>query len=159
MSVYDTLAASRDAAIELSHIESRGRMLRDAIGVHGHTYDVHPKNGILDPMRRVVDLVAWEDESRGAEALRLTLDDGAELVRGASVICDHLGVEVLRRYYLQGEPMEHIAADVGPRVKELADLEPHECAKVLEGALRGVVRDLEDAGVARLRQLARSSQD
>ena len=111
LTVKDILDAARMCALEIRRIEEEHRIRREAIGVQGHSYDVHSKTGVRDPMRLLVDYMDWENE-QVAEVSREPIEEAYEIVDGASHVTDSLTIEVITRYYLQAESLVELARDL-----------------------------------------------
>lgn len=153
--VTDALIAAREASQELARIEREGQIMRDAIGVQGHDYEVHAKSGILDPARKIVALIEWEDQCPDTEPLQDAVAEGREIIDGAAQVADTLTVEVLQRYYLRGQGYNRIARDLAWRMPDLQRMPEELRPKVLQKSMQAVVRDLDGMGEAKLRALAR----
>ena len=153
--VRDTLISAREASQELSRLRQQHQFLQDAIGVQGHSYGVHSKSGILDPMRRVVDLIEWEEDNSDLEELQDVIEEGKLLIDGAAILTDAFTLDVLQRYYLRGQGLPRIARELAPGVPGLDRLPEATQVAVLEDALANVVADLDRTGEARLKALAR----
>ena len=131
--------------------------MRLSIGVQGHTYGVHSKSGILDPARKIDELLVWEQEKIDTDELRGPIEDAAELVAGAEHISDGLMVEVTTRYYLQAESWVEIARALDRRgIEYLSGHVRKEQIKILQGALKDAVKQWEQIGIAHLREMAHS---
>lgn len=157
MTVLEVLEAAREAAVEIRRIEERAEVRRQLIGVQGHnSFEVHPKTGVLDPMRHVIELMDWQQETN-VQDLQDPIHEAAELVDGAEKLVDSLTVEVMARYYLQAESWNSIARDLGEkrRLEPLVGLDRHSQATMLERALNAVVAQLESVGIARLKEMGR----
>ena len=66
---------ARASAKRVRQIDEELRDLRNRIGVQGYSYGVHSKNGILDPMRKLID--AMDSEPDLSEERELCLVDVA----------------------------------------------------------------------------------
>lgn len=162
MTVLEVLEAAREAAVEIRRFEEQAEIRRQLIGVQGHnSFEVHAKTGILDPMRHVIELMDWQQESE-ADVLELRdpIDEAYELVAGAETVTDSLSIEVITRYYLQAESWNSIARDLGDRrrVDPLVGMDRKSQVSLLKRALAAVVRDLETIGIARLKEMGRETE-
>lgn len=162
MTVLEVLEAAREAAVEIRRFEEQAEIRRQLIGVQGHnSFEVHAKTGILDPMRHVIELMDWQQESEeDVLELRDPIDEAYELVAGAETVTDSLSIEVITRYYLQAESWNSIARDLGDRrhVEPLVGMDRKSQVSLLERALAAVVRDLETIGIARLKEMGRETE-
>ena len=162
MTVLEVLEAAREAAVEIRRFEEQAEIRRQLIGVQGHnSFEVHAKTGILDPMRHVIELMDWQQESEtDVLDLRDPIDEAYELVAGAETVTDSLSIEVITRYYLQAESWNSIARDLGDRrrVDPLVGMDRKSQVSLLERALAAVVRDLETIGIARLKEMGRETE-
>lgn len=164
MTVREVLEAAREAAVELRMIEEQAEMRLQSIGVQGHnSFEVHAKTGILDPMRHVVELMDWQSELVDLERLREPIAEASCIVSGISHISDSLTVEIVTRYYLQGESWREIVDGYdrhGVRVPPMA-----ERADALSGvprtkqfewlskAMDAVIDQWERVGIAHLKEM------
>ena len=162
LTVLEVLEAAREAAVEIRRFEEQAEIRRQLIGVQGHnSFEVHAKTGILDPMRHVIELMDWQQESEeDVLELRDPIDEAYELVAGAETVTDSLSIEVITRYYLQAESWNSIARDLGDRrhVEPLVGMDRKSQVSLLERALAAVVRDLETIGIARLKEMGRETE-
>lgn len=159
LTVREVLEAARDAALEIRLIEEQAEIRRAAIGVQGHSYEVHAKSGILDPMRKVDELLEWQEQEIDACNLRQPIDEAWDIVRGIARIADDLMVEVVTRYYLQGASWREILADSTDRIAEVIDAfdKLSERNKILsiEGAVNDSIDQWEPIGIAHLKEMGR----
>lgn len=154
MTPRDVFEAARECAID---IREHNRMLeqrRSCIGVQGHSYEVHSKSDILDPMRKVDDLIEWE-RANDVTDLEEQIEEARTMARG---IPDPLMAEVTERFYCDGESMDAIAIDVGARVGALVALPHYRRVAALEQALRISVAELDHVGIAKLKQMGQSAE-
>lgn len=155
MTVLEVLEAAREAAVEIRRFEEQAEIRRQLIGVQGHnSFEVHPKTGVLDPMRHVIELMDWQQETDVSD-LQDPIDEASLLVDGAEKLLDSLTVEVIARYYLQAESWNSIARDLSDRLDPLKGLDRHSQVALLERALKAVVAQLESIGIARLKEMGR----
>ena len=165
LTVREVLEAARDAAIAIRRIEEEAEVRREAIGVQGHTYGIHSKNGILDPMRKVDELLDYQREQVDALDLRQPIDDAWEIVAGMEKVSDGLSVELVTRYYLQGESWREIVdgyrrgsvtmPPICERVAELEGIPRQKQFRWLAQAMDVKIGELEDIGIAHLREMGR----
>lgn len=158
MTVIEVLKAAREAAMEIRRIEEQSELMRLSIGVQGHSYDVHSKSGILDPSRKIDELLTWEQEKIDTEDLRSPIDEAWVLIMGASHVSDSLAIEVMTRYYLQAESYVEIARDLSDNrhIESLRSLNRKEQIKVLTTTMDVAVGQWEQIGIAHLREMAQA---
>ena len=163
MTVREMLEAAREAAIEVRRIEEEAVIRREAIGVQGYSIGVHPKTGIFDSTARIDAFVDWQAERVSSAELRRPIAEAHELMAGISrVICDPVTIEVMTRYYCEGETYRSIIDGDG-RVPALTDrtdvldgLTRTEQFSCLQRAVSAVVSQCEAVGIARLKEIGRS---
>lgn len=166
MTVREVLEAARDAATAIRRLEEEAELRREAIGVQGHTYGRHSKNGILDPMRKVDDLIDYQSEQVDLLDLRQPIDDAWEVVRGIEKVADGLSVELVTRYYLQGEtwrdivdgyrlPDGTVMPPIGERTESLDGVPRSKQFKWLRKAMGEAMGQWEAIGIAHLREMGR----
>lgn len=157
MTVRDVLEASLEAAIEIRRIEETTQIRREAIGVQGHSYGFHSKSGILDPSRKIVDLIMWEEEQVSSEDLRGPIDDAYEIVCGIATISDDLTVEIVTRRYLQGESWVEIARDLADarHIDTLQGLTRKQQVDLMSKAIDADMELWDRIGIAHLREMGR----
>ncbi len=141
MTPSDVFVRSREAALRIRAIEAEKRELADRIGVQGHTYGSHSKNGILDPMRKVDELIdsTVELDAEIAECAK-DVDEAWELIRGIYALCpyDDAGLLVTRRY-VRAETIADISAETSyPK-------------DIVDKALAQVLAWCDHVGIARLK--------
>lgn len=135
-----------------------------AIGVQGHnSFEVHAKSGILDPMRHVVELMDWQDELVNEPDLQAPISEAYELVAGIEHVTDGVTVEVVTRYYLQGESWREIidgyeygGVKVTPIAERMSILEGMSRAKqfsALQKAMDSSIDQWERIGIAHLKEM------
>lgn len=109
MSVREVLEIAREASVKRRQIDEQIELHRQSIGVQGHnSFEVHAKTGILDPMRRVVELMEWQESLRELPDLNAPIAEAYAIMRGVERIADGVTVEVVTRYYLQGASLREI---------------------------------------------------
>lgn len=153
MGVRDTLEAARASTIDLRRIEERTEILRQNIGVQGHSYEFHAKVGILDPSRQIDALLDWQDEHEGIEGLQECIEEARTIIEGAARIIDPLAVEALLGYYVEGKSMHAVAARLLVFAPTLEEMGETDRLQVVHAALEQTVSYLEGIGYARLRAL------
>lgn len=159
MTVRDVLEASLEAAIEIRRIEEATQIRREAIGVQGHSYGFHSKSGILDPSRKIIELIAWEEEQVSSDELRGPIDDAYDIVCGIATISDDLTVEIVTRRYLQGESWVEIARDLESRDVEVLQGKPRDKqVKLLVKVMDADIELWERIGIAHLREMGHEGQ-
>lgn len=158
LTVREVLEAAREAALEIRKLEEQAELRREAIGVQGHnSFEVHAKSGILDPSRRIDELLDWQNEQVGIAELQDPISEAYVIVAGIERISDSLTVEVTTRYYLQAESWSSIARDLADvrRVDALLDLSRLEQVRLLSKALDISMQQWEQIGIAHLREMGR----
>ena len=155
MTVQDVLEAAREAAIEIRRIEEQKQARLMALGPGGHTYDAHPKVGILDPMRHMDALIDWQDEQMHALNLQPPIEDAYTIMRGIERVADSMDVEVATRYYLQAESWREIARSLEDRIEELQGLTRDDQVTVLSKSLENCVKQWDRIGIAHLKEMGR----
>ena len=167
LTVREVLQAARDAAVEIRRLEEQVEIRRQLIGVQGHnSFEVHGKTGVLDPMRHVVELMDWQDELVEKEDLTAPIEDAFLIVKGISHISDSLTLEVVTRYYLQGESWREIVdgylrnGERMPPIEERADvLKGVPRAKQFEWlskAMAMAIENWERIGIAHLKEMGQA---
>lgn len=155
LTVREVFQAAREAAIEIRKVEEQAQVKRDAIGVQGHGYETHSKSGILDPSRKILELIEWEETQVNSDDLREPIDDAYELLKGIQTIADDLSVEITSRYYLQAESWQEIARSLEPRVESLAGLNRSRQVSLLSKTMDAAMDQWERIGIAHLREMGR----
>ena len=163
MTVLEVLTAAREAAIEIRRIEEQAEIRRQAIGPQGYSLGIHSKNGILDPMRKVDELMEWMEKESGRSELQEPIDEAWDVVCGGKSLSSDIDVEIITRYYLQGESLSEIvrgSADgsvrpISDRIESMRGLEPDTQAKVLSKTMKSVVSLWESVGIAHLKEMGR----
>ena len=159
LTILEIFEAARDAAIRIRKIEEQTAIKRERVGVQGHGYEVHAKSGILDPMRKVDDLLDWQAAQLSDSELAEPIEEALEVVRGIEKLGDDLAVELVVRHYLQAESWESIVRgdDGSPRMSERIEafggLPVSTQVRYLKEAFRQVLPDWERIGIARLKQM------
>ena len=157
LTVREILDAAREAVVRLRYIDEQTEIRRLAIGVQGHSYEVHPKVGIFDSTGKIDDLIAWEQECRGASGYEDAVDEARSVLLGVSKVADPLLVEVAMRYYLDAESWVSIARDVGDvrQTENLVGLTRHEQVVRLQRVMVAAMSEWDLIGIARLKELGR----
>lgn len=165
LTVREVLQAAREAAVEIRSIEEQAQIRRDAIGVQGHGYGFHSKSGILDPTRKIDELICWEQERVGDEYLRQPIDEAWDVIAGARHISDDAMIQVVTRYYLQAESWHEIVGgwvrngQVMPPIAETIpsfEGKSHELqVKLLSKSIDANIEEWESVGIAKLREMGR----
>lgn len=155
LTVREVFVAAREAAIEIRKIEEQAQAKRDAIGVQGHGYETHAKTGILDPSRKILELIEWEESQVNSDELREPIDEAYELLTGIQAIADDLSVEITSRYYLQAEPWAEIARSLEHRVESLKGMPRSKQVSLLSKTLDVAMDQWERVGIAHLREMGR----
>lgn len=166
MTVREVLESAREAAIQIRKIEEQAEIKQQSIGVQGHnSFEVHAKSGVLDPMRHVIELMDWQSETIGISDLQPCIDEAFVIVSGISHITDDFTIEVVTRYYLQGESWKEIIGGYernGVRMPPLSErtdllngLKRHEQVGVLKAAMENSIEQWEKIGIAHLKEMGR----
>lgn len=155
LTVREVFQAAREAAIEIRMIEEQAQAKRDAIGVQGHGYETHSKSGILDPSRKILELIEWEESQVNSDELREPINDAYELLRGIDRIADKLCVEITTRYYLRAESWQEIARSLEARVESLAGLSRMRQVSLLSKTMDAAMDQWELVGIAHLKEMGR----
>lgn len=157
MTVREILEAAREAALEIRRIEEQSEIRRLAIGVQGHGYDFHSKTGVLDPTRKIDDLLVWEQETINTSFLLEPIEDAYEIIAGAEHISDTFTIEVVTRYYLQAESYVEIARDLADvrGLDVFQDMTRRSQIDMLKTAMVATLDVWQQIGIARLREMAR----
>lgn len=153
MKVVEILSQAREAVLEIRRIEEQAEVRRSEIGVQGHDYGAHGKNGVLDPMRKVDDLLDWQNDHIERSGLMELIDEAQEIIDGIAEIADDATVEAVTRYYLQAEPWDEIAHDMARHNKSLSKMKPSILVKCLRQAVSTSIQGCEQIGVAKLKKL------
>lgn len=167
MTVREVLQAARDAAVEMRRIDEQAEIRRQLIGVQGHnSFDVHGKSGILDPMRHVIELMDWQEEVVSKDDLQVPIDEAYQIVKGISHISDGLTLEVVTRYYLQGESWGEIIngyerdgekmPPISERTDVLAGVSKAKQHKWLSKAMSMAIDEWERIGIAHLKEMGQA---
>ena len=167
MTVREVLQAARDAAVEIRMLEEQAEIRRHLIGVQGHNnFEVHPKMGVLDPMRHVIEFMDWQDEIVGREDLSVPIEEAFVIVKGISHISDGLTLEIVTRYYLQGESWREIIDGYERADEKMPPIE--ERSKALKGvprakqfewlkkAMNMEIEQWERIGIAHLKEMGQA---
>lgn len=166
MTVREVLEAAREAAIEIRKLEEQMEVKLQSIGVQGHnSFEVHAKSGVLDPMRHVVDLMDWQTCMVNREDLQVAINEAYQIVVGISRITDDFTVEVITRYFLQGETWKEIVdgyeygdqkmSPITERTKLLDGLKRADQFNVIEESMNASITQLEKIGIAHLKEMGR----
>ena len=165
LTVLEVFEAARDAARRMRSIEEESAIRRERVGVQGHGYEVHAKSGILDPMRKVDDLLDWQEDQESTLGLEALIDEAWDVLCGIATLGDDFAVELVTRHYLQCESWASIAYGVDgarpmyERVEALKGVPRNKHAEYLRKAFRAVLPEWERIGIAKLKQMGRSQDD
>jgi len=144
MKAIEMFESARLAATEIKRIEARTQEMLDRIGVQGHGYEHINITGVLDPMRKVDDLLDWE--SRAKEELsecEREIAIGWQIVAGIDALGFGTHARVLSGYYLEARSWESVSKETG--------LTPDECRGFAKTAC-----DVCDAmGIAKVKEMGR----
>lgn len=164
MKVREVFEAAREASIAIRTLEEQIELRRQLIGVQGHnSFEVHGKSGVLDPMRHVVEFMDWQTELVDKPDLTIPISEAYEVVAGVERIADSFIVELVMRYYLQGESWREIvdgyrrADGVVPPIAEqdktLKGLSRSKQIKLLSEELDDAIDRWDKIGIARLKEM------
>ena len=153
--VREVFELARDAALEIRRSEEELLLKVEAIGPQGYSLGPHSKNGILDPMRKVDELMDAQAEAHDMSGLRALIDDGFDIVAGAEKILHPTDVQILTRYWLQAESWRDIARDLEGCEKALQGKARTEQVEMLRGVSDVAIDRLERIGVAHLKEMGR----
>ena len=155
MKVREVLEAARECALAIRRNEELAELRRLSIGVQGHSYDVHSKSGILDPSRKIDDILDWEME-QNEEIPREPIEEAWEIVSGAEHVSDSLTIEIMTRYFLQAESLVELVRDfaVDRNMKSLQGLTRKEQVKVVSKTIEETIEQWESIGIAHLKDMA-----
>ena len=159
MTVREILDAAREAVVRLRFIEEQTEIRRLAIGVQGHSYEVHPKVGIFDSTGKIDDLMAWEQECKGESGCEETIDEARCILAGVARIADPTLVEIASRHYLEAESWVSIAREMGDerQIHHLAGLTRHEQVRILKAVMDVAIYEWQRIGIARLKDMGRGA--
>lgn len=145
MTALEFFASARDAALQIKSLEERAQIMRERVGVQGHGYDAHGKSGVLDPMRKVDDLVDWEAtfDEQVAECNKV-IAEGWEIVGGIDALGGHEMAQVLGRHYLMAEDVAEIAK------------QRHCTMEIVVAAISAGLDMVDKIGIARLKDEGRA---
>ena len=153
--VREVFELAREAALEIRHSEEELQLKVEAIGVQGHGYEVHSKSGILDPMRKVDELLDAQAEAVDIDGLNTLVEDGFVIMSGAEKILHPTDVEILTRFWLQAETWRNIARSLEEREGSLKGRSRAEQVDMLKKASDAAIDRLERIGVAHLKEMGR----
>lgn len=107
----DYLHRALEAQRRIAAIDETLFGMREAIGVQGQSYERHPKNDVLDPMRRVCTLMDAERELDRERAEReLDIEEARALLDGAALEIGDNASTALELAYSDGWTVDRIAA-------------------------------------------------
>lgn len=163
LTVAEVLEAAREAALEIRRIEEQAEIRIQAIGPQGYSLGVHAKTGILDPMRKVDELMDWQESERDKFNLLPPIDEAWDMLAGAAKIASDIDVEIVTRYYLQAESIVEIVRGsrdgsvppIAKRIGEMADMSLKDQVEVIEATIREDVAAWESIGIAHLKEMGR----
>lgn len=162
MKVREVLDAARDAALEIRRIDEEAEVRRQSIGVQGHnSFEFHSKAGILDPSRKIDELLDWQSEMVEESDLLKPIDEAWVIVCGMQKVTDDFTVEIITRYYLQAESWREIVignkamgiAPMSDRRESWRDLSCGDQEKLLAKSVSCTISKLEEIGIAHLKEM------
>lgn len=156
LTVQEVLNSAREAALEIRRIEEQAQVRRELLGAQGHTYEFHAKNGILDPTRKIDDLILWEQQQINTGELQSPIEEAVCVVSGIAKIADDMSVEIVTRYYLQADSWVEIARDLDSRhVDALRGLSRSEQVRILTKTMMAAIAEWDAIGIAHLKEMGR----
>ena len=159
MTIREMLSQARDAALEIRRIEMEADERIGSIGVGARSFEAHGALGsVLDPMRKVDELLDWQAGQIDSAGLVGQIEDAAEIVSGIRASGDEMAAEIALRYFVRAEPMTEIAADLKGRSDATAEMDDAEAASVMLRALEKWLCCWDGVGVARLREIGRGNR-
>lgn len=159
MTIWEMLSQARDAALEIRRIEMEADERIGSMGVGARSYEAHGALGsVLDPMRKVDELIDWQSGQIDSAGLVGQVEDAAEIVSGIRASGDEMAAEVATRYFVNAEPMEEIAADLKGSAKSTAKMDDATAARVMMLALEKSLRCWDGVGLARLREIGQGNR-
>ena len=159
MTIWEMLSQARDAALEIRRIEMETDERIGSIGVGAHSYEAHGALGsVLDPMRKVDELIDWQSGQIDSAGLVGQIDDASEIVSGIRASGDEMAAEIVTRYFVNAEPMEEIAADLKGGAKSTAEMDDAAAAALMLKALEKLLCYWDGVGIARLREIGQGNQ-
>lgn len=111
----EVFIAAREAAIRLRELDVRSDEMRMRIGLQGHGYGESTHGSMLDPMRKVDDLLDWEaDESRAIrQSSSQAIGEAEQLLRGMEALGASEAAETLRLRFVKARSASQVAAMLG----------------------------------------------
>ena len=159
MTIREMLSQARDAALEIRRIEMEADERIGSIGVGARSFEAHGALGsVLDPMRKVDELLDWQAGQIDSAGLVGQIEDAAEIVSGIRASGDEMAAEIALRYFVRAEPMTEIAADLKGRSDATAEMDDAEAADLMLMALEKWLCCWDGVGVARLREIGRGNR-
>lgn len=142
MNVYDVLQRAREAQRRARCIDEEIETLQHRIGPQGHhSYEAHAKTNVLDPMRRVCEMLDALQPLEEERALCIEdVEEGRQLCRGVAVLVSATSGEVLERHYCDGMSTQAIAART------------HHPKEIVQGIVDAAPSALDCIGAPRLMQ-------
>jgi hypothetical protein len=160
MTIWEMLSQARDAALEIRRIEMETDERIGSIGVGARSYEAHGALGsVLDPMRKVDELIDWQSGQIDSSGLVGQIEDAAEIVSGIRASGDEMAAEIALRYFVRAEPMPKIAADVKGRSDATAEMDDAAAAAVMLKALEKSLCYWDEIGIARLREIGNQKSE
>lgn len=161
MTVTELLDSARDAATKIRRMEYEDELMTARVGPQGYSMGIHSKGAVLDPMRKVDDLIDWQSRKRDLDWLQEPIDEAWDVVKGIRKLTDDFTVEIVTRYYLQAETWPEIVdgderAGIKPmseRVSGYEDMSRTAQISSLRSALESSLRFWNRIGIARLKRM------
>lgn len=144
MRARDIFNEAREARIRIDDLQERSLVMRERIGMRGRSVE-SVFTQVLDPMRKVDDLIDWESEEYHAimAASMAAIEDAEDLARGLAGMGYADAARALRLYYVNAMDLSEVCGKVGHGT-ELVKL-------MLDTALRFI----DENGIARVKEAGR----
>lgn len=144
MTTFDVLQRSIEAQRRVSRIDEEIELLRHAVWAKGHGFEATPKNGILDPMRHVCEMMDSLQPLEEERALCIEdVEEGRALCRGVAVLVSATSGAVLEHHFCDGLSVGAIASSM------------HHPKEVVQGIVASAPSALDCIGAPRLLQAGR----
>ena len=115
MTARDVFVQAREAALRIRSVEARLQEMHDRIGVQGRGGSSISIGSVLDPMRKVDDLLDWESTEYASvlESSQDAIDEARVVLRGMAAMGYKDAADALRLRYLRALSAEAVASRVG----------------------------------------------
>lgn len=122
MRARDVFDGAREARMRIDALEERSMVMHERIGIQGRGMGSFA-SGVLDPMRKVDDLLDWEIEEYDAvmSSCRSALDEADALLRGLRAMGYDDAATALRLYYVDAMGLMDVCdrVDHGPELVQM----------------------------------------